>query len=76
MYVFARMLEATTLVVAINVAEEPRTVQAPLDGLAPRNSPPDVLFSEGSAAELLGSTPQLALAPRSGIVIDVSAVVV
>ncbi|MBK9712383.1 MAG: glycoside hydrolase family 13 protein [Kouleothrix sp.] len=70
---FARTLDATTLLVAVNAADEPRAVEAPLGGLAARQAPPAVLFGEGHSAEIQGATLRLALAPRSGIVLDVSA---
>jgi cyclomaltodextrinase / maltogenic alpha-amylase / neopullulanase len=72
-YMFARTLEAATLVVAVNVAEEPRTIHAPLDGLSVREGPPTILFGEGNTAERDGTGLRIALAPRSGIVLDVSA---
>lgn len=71
-YVFARTLASCTLLVAVNVAEGEQAVEAPLDGLAVREGPPAMLFGNGSAAARQGSTLQLALAPRSGIVLDLS----
>jgi cyclomaltodextrinase len=72
-YAFTRTLDATTLLVAVNVADAPRTIHVPLDGLTVREGPPAMLFGEGSSADLHGSTLHLALAPRSGIVLNVSA---
>lgn len=71
-YVFGRTLARTTLVVAVNVAAQPRTVHVPLDGLTVQPGPSAILFSAGSSANVQDNTLQLALAPRSGIVLDLS----
>ena len=72
LYAFARTLDASCLVVALNVAEQPQTVDIPLGDLARRAGPPAVLFGEPGAAELHGSALRLALGPRSGVVLDLS----
>jgi glycosidase len=73
-YAFARTLETTTLIMAVNVAEEPRAVDLPLGELRVRQGPPGILFGEGSTAEHDGATLRIALAARSGVVLDLSAV--
>ena len=70
-YAFARTLANSTLVIAVNVAEESRTVEIPLDGLTTRDNAPTMLFGECSNATINGATLQITLAPRDGVVIDV-----
>jgi cyclomaltodextrinase / maltogenic alpha-amylase / neopullulanase len=72
-YVFARTLEGATLIVAVNVAEEPRFVQVPLGELPVGASLPVVLFGTGNAVDREDPVSlTLSVAPRSGVVVDVS----
>ena len=70
-YAFARTLANSTLVIAVNVAEESRTVEIPLDGLTTRDNAPTMLFGDGNNATINGATLHITLAPRDGVVIDV-----
>ena len=49
-----RLPDRTTLLVAVNVAEEPRTLQAALDGLQVRQGHPTALFGSNGADPLFG----------------------
>ncbi len=71
-YVFARRDATTTLIVAVNVADNERIVRVPITGIASRTSLPALLFGQGRVVAMDGTGLTLALAGRSGMVVDVS----
>jgi glycosidase len=75
-YAFARTLEGSTVVTAVNVAEAPRRCKLPLISALPAQpAAATILFTtDGSpTAELVPGTLMLTLPTRSGAVFDVSA---
>jgi len=71
-YAFARTLDGRSLIVALNVAEEPRPVELPLVGLAPADGAPAVLFGQPGSLARDGDVVRLEIAPRSGVVLDLA----
>lgn len=76
-YVFARTYEptgggASTLIVAVNVADQGRTVTVPLDGLLLGDRAPMPLFGEVEIVALDLMSLTLRLSARSGGVLDLS----
>jgi hypothetical protein len=72
-YAFARTLTDSTLITAINVADDPRRVEIPLTG-APPTQPVTTLFATDSSptAESVPGGLVLTLPARSGAVFDSS----
>ncbi|NTW03905.1 MAG: DUF3459 domain-containing protein [Oscillochloris sp.] len=71
-YAFTRTLEATTLLVAVNVSEQPQHIDLPLDSSMAHPLAPRILFNQGSSIQHNDSMLRTTLAPRSGIVVDIS----
>lgn len=71
-YVLARTLSGRGLIVAVNVAESPRQVQVPLDGLTIATGEPVVIFGSAEVRQTAPSALSLDLPPREGVVVVVS----
>jgi glycosidase len=75
-YAFARSHDAgtgaATLLVAVNVAETPRTVTLPLEHLATRTAAPATLFGRAEIVALTDDTLTIELPPRASVVLDAS----
>ena len=74
-YAFARTLQDTTMIIAVNVAVDPRRFEIPLTDSQPAPAvTPMTLFATGGSptAELVSSALMLTLPARSGVVLDAS----
>jgi cyclomaltodextrinase / maltogenic alpha-amylase / neopullulanase len=71
-YAFARTLGDATLVVALNAGDAGETVEVALEG-SPGDAAPPVRFGEPVACAIDGGALRLALAPRSGVVVELPA---
>lgn len=67
-YAFARVGGDDVLVVALNVAESPRTLRVPVDGLLPEGAEVRAAFGTGGGRVTDGHV-TLALGPRDGVVL-------
>ncbi|MGH3659239.1 MAG: hypothetical protein ACRDUA_21530, partial [Micromonosporaceae bacterium] len=74
-YAFARTLQGSTIITAVNVAEDPRQVEIPLTGRLPAQpTTTAILFTTGGTptAEITPGTLMLKLPARTGAIFDTS----
>lgn len=72
-YAFARILDETVLIVAVNVGVAPHTIRVPLPVPGSRLALPSMLFGTPDSVELQGEELVVTLSARGGVVLDLSA---
>ncbi|GAC1565157.1 MAG: glycoside hydrolase family 13 protein [Herpetosiphon sp.] len=71
-YAFARTLDDTTLLVAVNVGDQQHTVRLPLEGVLAGTVAGDAVYGQAHDVGVQGSELRLTLGARSGVVLTTS----